>query len=234
MFLPGSWKFFFPAKCPRTKKMIFKEYKKDVILKHFKFNYEQFQLFAVFGGKFYNTLENKKVLSQYFCSENHQDFHKIIKFVHDYAPRDKFPLQRATIIAMLQEIFKYRPIDDELIENFKNNLDFTAKLYKAENRFKDEEINLFLQKDPFSSLAECILIKFPFHILSPFLDASATDMKSLMDLTMNWVARTSGVIINGLENEWKTTVVYRTSVGNLQKVEILAEFPCMKIIFVLL
>ena len=63
LLYPGTWKFFFPTKNfrSRQKETIFREISKQALLKHFKFNYEQLQLFSALGGKFHSTVENADV-----------------------------------------------------------------------------------------------------------------------------------------------------------------------------
>lgn len=73
-FYPGDWKFIFPTANTRShrKEMILREINKKALLKHFKFNYEQFQLFSALGGKFHSTVENADVRKLFFyqCSFN--------------------------------------------------------------------------------------------------------------------------------------------------------------------
>lgn len=60
---PGSWRYLSPAKYSNNQKdnFIFDEFDKMKILKHFKCNYEQFQLFSLLGRRFFSTDENNEV-----------------------------------------------------------------------------------------------------------------------------------------------------------------------------
>lgn len=60
---PGSWRYLSPARFSSTQfnDFYFDEFDKKKIMKHFKCNYEQFQLFALLGRRLYSTYENEEV-----------------------------------------------------------------------------------------------------------------------------------------------------------------------------
>jgi hypothetical protein len=67
LFYDGPWRFFYPMAEPDPSgriALVFKEYDKKRILKEYKFNIQQMQLFGVLAGKFSSTFENNGVWKQ--------------------------------------------------------------------------------------------------------------------------------------------------------------------------
>lgn len=129
------------------------------------------------------------------------------------------------------EIFGYS--DEALTASFMDSIQYGVYFYENACRFEDMEVNLMLTNDPFSSLAENILNGLPITITSPFLDATATDMKPLKDLTIGWIKRFAGVMLKYVERPKKFTIVCQDAEsGELLRVtEIEAEAPDCKLYY---
>lgn len=225
LFHNGSWRIFYPATNTqsRAKEMIFEEFDREKILKHFRFDFEQFKLFGVLGGKLDTKLEWIQDLKKYFIKFH---FQSISDFVHRFAPPHKFPLQRETIEEILFEIFG--SADDQLIEDFKESLlsQPLSKISTTCDIIEDEKTKKLLQNDSFSSFAECILYDIPLDILSPFLDVKATDMKTLKDLTIDWIERFAGILLKDFDETKSFSIIYRVPSGNLETYQATPQLPC--------
>jgi hypothetical protein len=167
-------------------------------------------------------------LNRYFSKGRNNsvaDYEKIHNFVQQFAPIEKFPLESDTIDEMLTQIFG--KVTEELRNSFEDSIRHDAYLYKdAETRFKDIEVNALLRNNPFSFLAEGILNSIPRHIHSAFLDATATDMKTLEELTKGWMKRFAGILLNFYDEPKKFTIFSRMRESNkVEAVEMSPEYP---------
>jgi hypothetical protein len=126
---------------------------------------------------------------------------------------------------MLTQIFG--EATEELRNSFKESLRFDPFLFEdAETCFKDVEVNALLRNNPFSFLAEGILNSIPRHIHSAFLDATATDMKTLEELTRGWMQRFAGILLNFYDEPKKFIINYRMRESNeVEAVEMSPEYP---------
>jgi hypothetical protein len=167
-------------------------------------------------------------LTRYFWKDHDHgvaDYEKIHNFVQQFAPIEKFPLEQDTIDEMLTQIFG--KATEELRNIFNESIRLDSYLYEnAETRFKDVEVNALLRNNPFSSLAEGILNLIPRHIHSAFLDATATDMKTLEELTKGWMQRFAGILLNFYDEPKNFTINYRMRESNeVEAVKLSPEYP---------
>lgn len=102
------------------------------------------------------------------ATNNETNLTNVIKFIHEFAPQESFPLSKDKISAMLTVIFGY--VDDNLVEEFEESFVFVPKLLENSEYFVNQEINEMLQNDPFSKLSERILHNFPIMVETYFLD----------------------------------------------------------------
>lgn len=129
---------------------------------------------------------------------------------------------------MLIEIFGNAT--EELRRSFRESYRLDFFLFEnAVTRFKDIEVNSLLRNNPFSSLAEGILNSIQRTIHSAFLDATATDMKTLEELTKDWMKKFAGILLNFVEEPKKFTIVYRKrETDEVEAVEMTPEYPRCK------
>lgn len=233
IFYEGSWKFlcFGIKKYVPNNVILFEEYDKPKILKHFKCNtYEQFQLVSVFSGIFHRPSNIKKTLNAYFTQKQNEipKYQQIAEFVQKFAPIEKVPLKSDTIDAMLAEIFVN--VTDDLRKDFHARYRRDAYFYNDGNsRFKNDEINSLLRNNPLAFLAEGILNSITRSFYSAFLDSTATDMKTLEELTMGWVQRLGGILLNFVDEPKSFTIGFQMKERNkVEFVEVLPDYPPCK------
>lgn len=154
------------------------------------------------------------------------DFNLIAEFVHKFAPPEKFPLREDVIEEMSMEIFGYS--DEALTASFMESMRYGVFFYEDGCRFEDMQVNIQLTNNPFSSIAEHILNGLPVTITSSFIDATATDMKSLKDLTLGWIKRFAGVMLKYAEKPKNFTIACQAESGEHEYAEVEAESPDCK------
>jgi hypothetical protein len=231
LMVPGKWKFLYPTHSRELSangvSLMLKEYNKQNILDHFNFTFDQLQLLAVLCDKFSSSEEYENIMKYYFKRDRFRiDYKRVINFISNNAPANKFPLQNETVEAILHKI--YGPIEGSneiLIRDFLESLDFSNKVYESPDRFPDEEIKLILQNAPFTAMATEILTFYPAKVYSYFLKVNVADMKNLHDLCIDFYKRVAGILLKNIEGDKTRKLFVRTGDKSLEMITYKAELP---------
>lgn len=159
-----------------------------------------------------------QTLKNYFQIKYRPDFNLIAEFVHKFAPPEKFPLREDVIEEMSMEIFGYS--DEALTSSFMESMRYGVYFYEDGCRFEDMQVNIQLIFQSSSGL--------PVTITSSFIDATATDMKSLKDLTLGWIKRFAGVMLKYVEKPKNFIIACQAESGEHEYAEVEAESPDCK------
>jgi RNA binding exosome subunit len=202
------------------KVMTIQEIDPSIVMKHLNLTPELVPFYACITGDLQTTQGNIRKVREFF---GRQIFPSAARFLHKL----EATTDDEKVLEIISHIFGEKTKPDA-IKSISDVFKITLKSFKINEEIEtkvDKQI-LDLVKNDFMSIGEEILLNLPIFIIPTFLDMSKTDMKSINDLAIPLIQKTTGVLLKNLDDvEPRKLVVMETHNNGFVEVPVVPIYP---------
>lgn len=212
---PGKWKVWCDSKVD-MEKMTIQELDPNVVMAHFDLKPSQAPLFACLIGDLQSSHKYQSKVVNHFGKNL---FMGAAKFLHK--------LKATTIEEQIEEIIGKifgSKADSQIAEDFLDSI----KTFEIDEEFETKVSPTILElvKNDFMSVAEEILLNTPIFINPALMPLVNSDMKSINDLVLPLIQKTTGILLkNSVDDEKRSLVLLMSNEGQFEHVPIEAITP---------
>lgn len=212
---PGKWKVWCDSKVD-MEKMTIQELDPNVVMTHFGLEVSQAPLFACLIGDLQSSPAYQSKVVHHFGKNL---FMGAAKFLNKL----KATTIEGQIAEVIEKIFGSKA-DPQIAEDFLESV----KTFEIDEEFESKVSPNILElvKNDFMSVAEEILLNAPIFINPAFMPLVTSDMKSINDLVLPLIQKTTGILLkNSADDEQRSLVLLMSNEGKFVHVPIEAITP---------
>lgn len=212
---PGKWKVWCDSNMD-MEKMTIQELDPNVVMAYLNLKPSEAPLFACLVGDLQSNTKYQLKVIHYFGKNIFMGAAKFLR-----------KLKATTIEGQVEEIILkiFGPkADPQITEDFMDSM----KSFEIDEEFESNvsPAILDLVKNDFMSVAEEILLNVPIFINPAFMPLVSKDMKSINDLVLPLIQKTTGILLkNSTDNEQRSLVLLVSNEGKFEHVPNLAIVP---------